>query len=144
MALLGYIGFEYENINYNLREGNYNSDTEQVKILRNAISKIPTYQGEVYRYAYFSLDFLEEFIQKIITTGQFAELGFMSSSKRKNALDIVENPNIKYIIQSKTGHDLRGINDSEKEDNTKFDIIKIEENNGIFELTMKESEKDDE
>ena len=114
-ALLDYIGFGYEKINHRLRQGIYSNNTEQVKLLRNALDKMPIYKGEVYRYSNLPEEILKKTILDVVQKRQLNENAFFSTTKKDNILEVVDNPNVKYIIYSKKGHDLRGINDDENE-----------------------------
>lgn len=104
-------------------------EKRQIEDLDVALQKMPVYQGTLYRsVSDFGIPDVQEFIDSHIAgiTKSFPE--FLSSST--DVYD--ESFPIQYVIQSKTGHDIRKFNAAEKEilfsRATKFLITQIIDN----------------
>lgn len=128
-ALNEYISSGSYKINAALRKGLELSAEQQkfVKALDSALQKLPVYEGTVYRsLSSFGIDDLDSFIGQ----HQAGTVKTFSAYTSAGTGVYDESFPIQYIIQSKTGRDLRKYNPGEMEilflRETKFRITKVE------------------
>lgn len=146
MALLGYIGFDYKLINHQLRINSDYKNSAEVKLLSNAIKKLPSFVGTLYRYTYIDDESIQNILFETANTHYFIDPAFLSTTKDDVQLEVVERANVKFIINSKNGKDLQGINDDEKEVlfdvNTHFKILNFRLENDMIIIEMEERDDD--
>ena len=128
-ALMDYLSSGSYKLNYPLRHG-LSLDDEQIMLMRNldsALNNLPVYQGTVYR----SLDDTEiENVNAFLASyavGSYQEFpAYLSTSTEIYDESMV----IQYVIQSKTGRDIRFYNPNESEvlfpRNSGFFVTKVE------------------
>ena len=128
-ALMDYLSSGSYKLNYPLRHG-LSLDDEQIMLMRNldsALNNLPVYQGTVYR----SLDDMEiENVNAFLASyavGSYQEFpAYLSTSTEIYDESMV----IQYVIQSKTGRDIRFYNPNESEvlfpRNSGFFVTKVE------------------
>lgn len=100
-----------------------------------ALRKMPTYQGKIYRsLSDFGISDAKKFVEKYIPGMPASFLEFLSCST--DVYD--ESFPIQYIIQSKSGRDIRKFNFSEKEilfeRNAMFTVTKVDYDNCVIYL----------
>lgn len=147
--LVAYLSNAYRPINNALRNGEVGGDVKaMVSGIDKALSKVPTYSGEVYRGITFSTGIygptkqdksqvaaiLSDYKSKVGKEVTFNE--YVSTGKDKQRIRsrfAYKETSIMFTIQSKNGHDLRKYNNEEKEilfeRGTKFKVLGVTGNN---------------
>ena len=113
-AMNSYISGDAYVWNDKLRRGEKLTKLEKKKIkdMDSALEKMPAYQGTLYRsVSDFGIDDVQEFINSHVPGKKISFPEYLSSST--SVYD--ETFPIQYVIQSKTGHDIRKFNSAEKE-----------------------------
>ena len=128
-AISRYTSSESYTLNEKLRSGEALTKQEQewVKNLDSALDKLPSYQGTVYRsVSEMGIDDVDAFVNAIPVGETISSPAYTSSGTEVYDASFP----IQYVIQSKTGKDLRFYNPDESEilfgRNTYFRITKIE------------------
>lgn len=130
-AMNSYISGDAYVWNDKLRRGEKptRQEIKKMKDMDSALEKMPIYQGTLYRsVSDFGINDVQEFIRSYVP-GQirtFPEYFSSSTSVYDDSFPI------QYVIQSKTGHDIRKFNSQEKEilfgRKSKFYVTKVENN----------------
>lgn len=130
-AMNSYISGDAYVWNDKLRRGEKLSKLEKKKIqdMDSALEKMPAYQGTLYRsVSDFGIDDVQEFINSHAVGSKITFPEYLSSST--SVYD--DSFPVQYVIQSKTGHDIRKYNSQENEilfgRKTNFLVMKVENN----------------
>lgn len=130
-ALNNYLSSGSYTLNDKLRRGTHLTRTERrmKDNLDSALSKMPTYRGTLYRsVSGFGIGDVEEFIRSYIPGEERVFPSYISCST--GLYD--ESFPIQYVIQSKTGRDIRTFNQGEQEvlfeRDSRFWVTKVEGN----------------
>lgn len=133
-ALKDYVGSDSYKINDKLRRGARLTakDRQMIENLDRALDKIPVYAGVVYRsVSDFGIDDIEEFLAGHVSGEKLSFPAYTSSGTKIYDKSFP----IQYVIQSRTGRDIRGFNLEEYEilfpRNTSFQVVR-REGNTIF------------
>lgn len=130
-AMNSYISGDAYVWNDKLRRGEKptRQEMKKMKDMDSALEKMPAYQGTLYRsVSDFGIDDVQEFINSHVPGKIKIFPEYLSSST--SVYD--DSFPIQYVIQSKTGHDIRKFNSQEKEilfgRKAKFYVTKVENN----------------
>lgn len=130
-ALNSYLSSESYKLNDKLRRGEKLTGAEKKMVdnLDSALSKMPVYQGTLYRSVNsFGIKDINAFIQSHVPDMEISFPSYLSSST--GVYD--ESFPIQYVIQSKTGRDIRSLNQGENEvlfkRKTEFLVTRVEGN----------------
>lgn len=145
--LMSYKSFDFYEINDVLREkglsGLDERQREKVDVLDSALSKLPTYSGDVSRSLYFSdEDKLNEYVQGVQASSKLDSPAYLSTTKNIEELYNPEGQVQIYIDDSKSGRDLRDYDNGENEvlyeRNAKIDIVEQGWKDGVYIIRAKE------
>lgn len=141
-ALKQYISSESYKINDKLRRGVELTDIDKqlVTDLNSALDKMPVYRGTVVRDLTFMYEEdVVDFMKQHSSGERVKYSAFTSSTKNKTYTD---KPQVRLMIESKTGRDISKYNGKEEEvlfkTNCSFKVLKMEEKDGIIILYMSE------
>ena len=143
-AIMRYIGSDSYKINEPLRNGTEltQDQKEWIKVLDRALEKMPVYEGEVTRSLSFQLqgkEALQEFLDSY-KTGDIKTYKAYTSTTVGDTYN--SNGEVQIKIISKTGRDIRKLNEGEQEilfeRNKKFKIVRYEFYKGKHYLKMEE------
>lgn len=136
----------YEALNETLRAG---KEHPMASLLNEALDKLPDYRGFVFRGAILSTFTKEDYKRKLEQKMHLEEAGFLSTSLSRNIANQFNRSDTLFKIYSFHGksieqYSFHGISNpfNEKEvlfrNNTRFDIIDIEEMDGTMLITLEE------
>ena len=138
-----YISSKSYFINEDLRLGNELSDMnkETVKNLDSALKKLPKYEGDVTRSVTLCFENQEKQFLDEHKKGEVVSYLAFTSATRGDTYNSKANVQIS-IKNSKNARDMTSYNSSEQEilyeRNTKFKVVDIINNNGIYNIQLKE------
>lgn len=138
----------YEGLNDILRTSNGKTVTEFGKLLADALSKLPNYEGLVYRKVSLTKTELNVYEEGLKNNSTIVETPFLSTSKAR-AVAMAFTGNCLFRILSKKGKDIETIAKygvfnppNEKEvlfkNNTKFKVLQITREDEHSLITMEE------
>lgn len=146
-ALIRYVSPDAYVLNDKLRNGYDLSEDDEtwIKSLDKALDKLPAYEGTVSRsLEFFSNDDIRSFTASHKVGENISYNQYLSTTCGEM---YNENENVKLIINSKTGRDMREYNPDENEVLFKrdalFKVIDIDKNDDKILITLAEVEKDE-
>ena len=126
VALYAYTTNLYKNINPKMREGNLTKkDLGFISVVEQGLSKLPIFEGKVYRYVDIDAKYLRKYQMGEIVT----EAAFTSSSVKEKVKGF--DGYVKFVILSKNGKRIYNLSKYPHQyeilfgENTKFKVISI-------------------
>jgi len=114
-SLDDYIGTGFLRINRELFKGEVSEEIKKkVSQLNSALDKLTKFEGNVYRGIAIDDDKVEEFLEKTKKGSIYFTPTFTSTTKEESVIQKFVG-NVKIEIESKTGRDISGFNEKEKE-----------------------------
>lgn len=148
--LMSYKSFDYYAINDTLREEGFEElderQKEKVEILDSALSKLPTYSGDLSRSLYFNdEESLKDYIQSVQESGKLDSPAYLSTTKNTEELYNPDGQVQIFINDSKKARDLEGYDNGENEAlyerNAHIDIIEQGWKDDTYVIIAKEREE---